>query len=135
MSIRPHDGGKPPAPPAITKWPRPPRGFSAEERAWWRRLGVAATALGTLSTADLGIAERAAQISTRVDDAFRDPEFAPTALNALLRLELDYWKQLGLSPQSRRSVTPLPTSAGESGFEDIEDERRPGAVVGRIGPN
>jgi hypothetical protein len=135
MSIRPHDGGRPPAPPAIRQWPEPPERFEEDERGWWVRLGESAASLGTISTSDLGVAERAAQISARADRAFRDPDFAPTALNALLRLELDYWKQLGLSPQSRRSVTPLPTTAGESGFEDIEDERAPGAVVGRIGHN
>lgn len=77
-------------------------------------------ALGTISEADILMAQRAAQASARVDDAFKDPDFKPTALNALLRLELDYWKQLGLSPQARRQVTPLPKDDGESGYEDIE---------------
>lgn len=76
--------------------------------------------LGTLSACDLPIAARAAQVSARVDSALIDPDYKPTALNALLRLELDYWKQLGLSPQARRSVAPLPTEEGESGFEDVE---------------
>jgi hypothetical protein len=60
----------------------------------------------------------------------RDEDFAPTALTALLKLELDYWKQLGLSPQSRRAVAPLPKGSESSGFEDIEEGA---AVVGRIG--
>jgi len=77
----------------------------------------------------MGVVTRSAQISARVESALRDRDYTPTALNALLRLELDYWKQLGLSPQSRRSVTPLPQGQESSGFEDIED----GAVVaGRI---
>lgn len=77
--------------------------------------------LGTVALADLPVAARAAQISARVDSALRDDDFKPTALNALMRLELDYWKQLGLSPQSRRAVTPLPNDKGEAtGFEDVE---------------
>lgn len=133
MSIRPHDGGKPPTPPAVKKWPRAPETFNEAERAWWRRLGRCAEALGTVATADLGVCERAAQMSARADAALADPEFKPTALNALLRLELDYWRQLGLSPQSRRAVAPLPKPAESSGFEDIEDEGVTGRVVGTIG--
>ena len=131
MSIRPHDGGKPPTPPALRRWPPAPRGMSDDERGWWRRIGRSAEVLGTIATADLGIVERVCQISARVDVAMRDPDFTPTALNALLRLELDYWKQLGLSPQSRRAVTPLPAESGSSGFEDIEDGAP--VIAGRIG--
>lgn len=76
--------------------------------------------LGTVSAADLPMAQRTAQVSARVDDALLDVEFKPTALNALLRLELDYWKQLGLSPQSRRSVAPLPTEEPEDEFSEFE---------------
>ena len=129
MSVRPHDGGKPPRPPALDEWPAPPGDFSEAERECWARIGSAAGALRTISTADMGVVTRSAQISARVESALRDRDYTPTALNALLRLELDYWKQLGLSPQSRRSVTPLPQGQESSGFEDIED----GAVVaGRI---
>jgi len=78
------------------------------------RVGEAVKGLGTVSAADLPVAARAAQISARVDDALLDPDFKATALNALLRLELDYWKQLGLSPQARRSVSPLPEAEDES---------------------
>jgi phage terminase small subunit len=133
MSIRPHDGGKPPTPPALRKWPAAPRHLSEGERVWWRRLGRCARDLGTISTADLGVVERACQASARCEVALRDPETKPTALTAMLRLELDYWKQLGLSPQSRRAVTPLPVSSGDSGFEDIEDDG--GVIAGRIGTN
>src|SRR6266540_205804 len=108
MSIRPRDSGRPPTPPALTEWPHAPATFRDAERAWWVRVGEAVKGLGTVSAADLPVAARAAQISARVDDALLDAEFKATALNALLRLELDYWKQLGLSPQARRSVTPLP---------------------------
>jgi hypothetical protein len=74
-----------------------------------------------VSASDLPVAARAAQVSARVDSALIDPDYKPTALNALLRLELDYWKQLGLSPQSRRAVAPLPSGEDEeSGFEDVE---------------
>jgi hypothetical protein len=77
--------------------------------------------LGSVAAADLPMAQRAAQVSARVDAALLDPDFKPTALNALLRLELDYWKQLGLSPQARRAVTPLPTDDEERNeFEDVE---------------
>lgn len=121
MSIRPADKGSPPTPAALEKWPKAPKGFTQAEREWWSRLGVAAMELGTVAAADLPVAARAVQVSARVDAAFLDPNFKATALNALLRLELDYWKQLGLSPQSRRAVTPLPNDkAEESGFEDIE---------------
>ena len=61
------------------------------------------------------------QVSVRIDKALRDPDFKPTALNAMMLLELNYWKQLGLSPQSRRAVAPLPVASEDSGFEDIED--------------
>ena len=121
MSVRPHDGGRPPAPPVLAEWPAAPEGFLEDERTWWVRLGEAATVLGTGSAADVPMAQRAAQVSARVDRALSDPEFKPTALNALLRLEVDYWKQLGLSPQSRRAVTPLPSGESqETGYEDIE---------------
>lgn len=113
MAVRPHDGGRPPAPPVLSQWPAPPEGFGRAESEWWVRLGVAAAALGTVSVADLPVAARAAQISARVDTALVDATYKATALNALLRLELDYWKQLGLSPQSRRSVTPLPSDEPE----------------------
>lgn len=121
MSIRPHDGGRPPAPPALVEWPKAPETFTDRERGWWARLGEAVSELGTVAAADVPLAARAAQISARVDEAFADPDFKPTALNALLRLELDYWKQLGLSPQARRQVTPLPSGDdAETGFEDVE---------------
>lgn len=120
MSIRPHEKGSPPSPPAILEWPGAPGNFSDTERGWWARIGEAVMGLGAVSEADLPVAARAAQISTRVDAAMLDAEFKPTALNALLRLELDYWKQLGLSPQARRGVTPLPKGEGESGYEDVE---------------
>lgn len=121
MSIRPADKGRPPTPPALEKWPKAPEDFTPDERAWWARLGAAAMELGTVSAADLPVAARAVQASARVDAALRNPDFKPTALNALMRLELDYWKQLGLSPQSRRAVTPLPNDKSEaSGFEDVE---------------
>lgn len=121
MSVRPHDGGKPPAPAALAEWPAPPKQFSEAERGWWACLGEAATGLGSVSAADLPMAARAAQVSARVDAALLDPDYKPTALNALLRLELDYWKQIGLTPQSRRQVAPLSgDDGGESGFEDIE---------------
>lgn len=122
MSIRPHDGGRPPAPPAIRKWPPAPKRFSREERAWWRRLGRDLTVLGTVCVADLEMCERAAQMSARADAALTDPNYTATALNALLRLELDYRKQLGLSPQSRRAVTPLPVAAQASGFEELMED-------------
>jgi hypothetical protein len=119
MSIRPHDGGHPPTPPALTEWPAPPETFSADERGWWATVGTAVLALGTVSAADLPMAQRAAQVSARVDGAMTDPEFKATALNALLRLELDYWKQLGLSPQARRQTTPLPTEKEPDEFDEF----------------
>jgi hypothetical protein len=121
VSIRPTDKGNPPNPPALVEWPEPPQAFGADEREWWVRLGAAAMALGTVSVADLPMAQRAVQVSVRVDGALMDPDFKPTALNAILRLELDYWKQIGLSPQARRGTTPLPKEDSEgSGFEDVE---------------
>lgn len=113
MSIRPRDSGAPPMPPALVGWPAPPAGFSPDEQRWWAVIGAATAALGTVSAADLPMAQRAVQVSARADAALLDPGFKPTALNALLRLELDYWKQLGLSPQARRSVTPLPEEKGD----------------------
>jgi hypothetical protein len=101
-------------------WPEPPADFARDESEWWVRLGQAVTALGTVSVADLPVAARAAQISARVDTALVDRDFKPTALNALLRLELDYWKQLGLSPQSRRSVTPLPVEEPEDELSEFD---------------
>lgn len=106
---RPPNGRNAPTPPALAQWPGAPSYFGPDEDRWWERLGEAAQRLGTISEADLPIAARAVQISVRVDKALADDDFKPTALNALLRLELDYWKQLGLSPQARRAVSPLPT--------------------------
>jgi hypothetical protein len=120
MSIRPHDGGRPPTPPALTEWPAPPETFAADECAWWSVVGTAVLALGTVSAADLPMAQRAAQISARVDAAMGDTTYKPTALNALLRLELDYWKQLGLSPQARRQTTPLPTEKEPDELDEFE---------------
>jgi hypothetical protein len=88
---------------------------------WWKQIGEAAVRLGTVSAADLPVAARAAQISARAADALSDPDYDPKALNSLLRVELEYWKQLGFSPQSRRAVTPLPSGEKKkSGFEDVE---------------
>lgn len=121
MSVRAHDLARPPSPAPLDRWPKPPKGFSGLERDAWTRLGDAALELGTVSRADLLFCARVAQVSARVDEALADREFKPTALNALLRLEADLLKQIGLSPQARRAVTPLPAASdGESGFEDVE---------------
>lgn len=121
MSIRPHDGGRPPTPDALRRWPKPPQGFSDVERDAWGRIGEALMVLGTASAADLPVAERAAQVRARVDALFADDELKPSTLASMLRIEVDLYKQLGLSPQARRQVSPLPDGKDRaSGFEDIE---------------
>ena len=117
MSVRPHDNGRPPAPPALDAWPKdPPFPLTADERRCWERLGAAVLGLKTVSAADLPMAARAAQVSARVDAALADPLFKPTALNALLKLEVEMWRLFGLTPQSRRGVAPLPQ--GDDGSDD-----------------
>jgi hypothetical protein len=90
--------------------------LTADELRCWARLGQAVLGLKTVSEADLPMAARAAQVSARVDAALADPLFKPTALNALLKLEVEMWRLFGLTPQSRRQVAPLPK--GEDGSDD-----------------
>lgn len=117
---------KAPVPSALVRWPDPPRHFVEPEKVAWDRLGDAVMSLGVVSVADLLFCERVAQVSARVDTALADEEFKPTALNALLKLEADLRKQLGLSPQARGSVDPLAPEQDEED-EDPDAEFGPGA--------
>lgn len=113
----------PPALPALITWPPAPRHFNRDERTAWGRLGKAVMALGSVSLADVLFCERVAQVSARVDEALKDPDFKPTALNALLKLEADLRRQLGITPQARGAVQPLEK-------EPEEDEDDPLAEFG-----
>jgi len=110
-----------PALPALKTWPKPPKHFTENESEAWKRLGVAAMALGSVSAADLLFCERVAQVSARVDTAMADPDFKPTALNALLRLEADLRRQLGISPQARAAVQALSKEAEEDEDDPLSE--------------
>ena len=125
MSIRAQDGGKPPAPPALKKWPKPPRGFKPLEVAEWSEIGAACMVIGTVSAADLPIAQDAARVSARVSELFDDPDLKASTLAGMLRIKIDLFKQLGLSPQSRRQVTPLQDDAEDEDDPLAEFDRKP----------
>lgn len=116
-TFRPERHKETPALPALKSWPKPPKHFDAGETVAWKRLGVAVMALGSVSEADLLFCERVAQVSARVDAALSIENFKPTALNALLRLEADLRRQLGISPQARAAVQAL----AQEPEEDEED--------------
>jgi phage terminase small subunit len=113
-----------PIPAALTDWPPAPKYFNPAEKAAWKRLGGAVMELSTISRADLLFCERVAQVSARVDAALKDKAFKPTALNAIVKLESDLRRQLGISPQARTQVQPLAA-------EVDEDEEDP---LGEFGP-
>ena len=99
--------------PCLATWPAPPRTFTAGERSAWKRIGEAAMVTGSVSGADLVLAERLAQLHARVDAALVDPDVKPASLVALVRLEGDMLGRMGLSPQGRNTVGPLRRPAPE----------------------
>jgi hypothetical protein len=100
---------RPAAAPALSKWPAAPRAFSKAERAEWARLGKAAMAAGTITEADLVVAENCARLSARLAAMYADPKSKAATIGALARLVKEHLVQLGLTPQARKSVqAPAP---------------------------
>lgn len=116
-SIRPRDPGAAPAPPALARWPKAPKGYSPAEIAAWDEIGEAVLVLRTVSTADLLMVGRAAQVRARASEMFADGDIDPGRLASMLRLEANLYKELGLSPQARRAVSPLVAKKGKAEAE------------------
>lgn len=96
---------------ALTRWPPPPRGTSAEVRAAWRQLGRSLLPLGVISSSDLLTVEQTAHEMARVAALRRDPKQKTTALNAAVSNLAKMFQALGLSPGGRAALTPLPVEA------------------------
>jgi hypothetical protein len=91
----------------LAKWPPAPRHFTGSEVDSWKRIGVAAMALGSVAASDLVLAERLAQLDARVSEALSDSDAQMTALSAMMRLEADLLNRMGLTPQARNTIGPL----------------------------
>lgn len=94
-------------PAALAKWPPAPKHFTAADGNSWRRIGEAVMSAGSASPGDLVLAERLAQLHSRVSAALADPEAQMTALSAMMRLEADLLNRMGLTPQARNTIGPL----------------------------
>ncbi len=90
--------------PALTRWPNRPRAFSAAEALEWRRLGRAAMASGTLTAADLLVAEAYCRLAAKLAGLYADPGAKATTIGNLSRLVKEHLSAMGLTPSARKSV-------------------------------
>jgi hypothetical protein len=110
-----------PAPAKLTDWPAPPEDFNPGESAAWNKLGRSLIAAGTVGEADLLFVEETARVMARRDHMAADPQVKVTTLAAYARLIKEHLIQLGLSPASRKTVSPLGEPEGTSGVKGLLD--------------
>lgn len=109
----------PAGPPALVKWPKAPKHFTAGEVASWTRLGEAVMVLGSVAGSDLVLAERLAQLDARISEALANPDVQMTALSAMMRLEADLLNRMGLTPQARNTIGPLSKPKKKSPLDEF----------------
>jgi hypothetical protein len=107
---------------AIEKWPPAPKHLGEAEVAAWKRIGTAVMSARSIAECDLPLCERLAQIRARVDVALVTPNLKPSALAALLRLEVEVLSKAGLSPAGRATVGQLATARKASHLDEFMPE-------------
>lgn len=113
-----------PTPTALEEWPDPPEGFSEAEARAWSRLGVAALPLGVLGAPDLILVEYTAKAMARLDVMISEGDAPATAFNAAFSLVSMMLRNLGLSPLSRSTVTPLPKEKASADEDSLSEFAR-----------
>lgn len=104
----------------LAKWPAADKGWPADKKRSWARLGPPAIASG-VTAADLLFLEYVAEQMARADALQADRKAKPTAVNAAVRLVADLLKSAKLAPATR-GYEPLPPDTEPDGTPSPDAE-------------